>query len=108
MWLHDYSVRSVISRSEGFFVLNVGKWQAKLGGQPLTLSRLLHSDPHSRGRPNEDHGRDRHGRGTLTAPRGSPVKGLSGGHSGQTSPIEPSMSVFPRPPRPERRRAGGS
>ena len=33
--LHDYSVERVISRSEGSFVFNVGKWQAKLGDQPF-------------------------------------------------------------------------
>jgi ketosteroid isomerase-like protein len=29
--LHDYSVQRTISRSEGNFVFNAGKWQAKLG-----------------------------------------------------------------------------
>jgi ketosteroid isomerase-like protein len=29
--LHDYSVQRTISRSEGSFVFNAGKWQAKLG-----------------------------------------------------------------------------
>jgi ketosteroid isomerase-like protein len=33
--LHDYSVRRVISRSEGSFVFNVGEWQAKVGDQPF-------------------------------------------------------------------------
>ncbi|WP_426441364.1 nuclear transport factor 2 family protein [Bradyrhizobium genosp. P] len=31
--LHDYSVQRVISRSEGSFVFNAGRWQAKLGDQ---------------------------------------------------------------------------
>jgi ketosteroid isomerase-like protein len=31
--LRDYSVQRVISRSEGNFVFNAGKWQAKLGDQ---------------------------------------------------------------------------
>ncbi|WOH74047.1 nuclear transport factor 2 family protein [Bradyrhizobium sp. NDS-1] len=33
--LHDYSVRRVISHSEGSFILNVGEWQAKVGDQPF-------------------------------------------------------------------------
>jgi ketosteroid isomerase-like protein len=33
--LHDYSVRRVISRSEGSFVFNAGEWQAKVGDQPF-------------------------------------------------------------------------
>jgi ketosteroid isomerase-like protein len=33
--LHDYSVRRVISRSEGSFVFNAGEWQAKLGDRPF-------------------------------------------------------------------------
>jgi len=33
--LHDYSVRRVISRSEGSFVFNAGEWQAKLGDKPF-------------------------------------------------------------------------
>jgi ketosteroid isomerase-like protein len=33
--LHDYSVRRVISRSEGSFVFNAGEWQAELGDQPF-------------------------------------------------------------------------
>ncbi|MCK1656172.1 nuclear transport factor 2 family protein [Bradyrhizobium sp. 151] len=33
--LHDYSVRRVISRREGSFILNVGEWQAKVGDQPF-------------------------------------------------------------------------
>jgi ketosteroid isomerase-like protein len=33
--LHDYSVRRVISRSEGSFVFNAGEWQAMVGDQPL-------------------------------------------------------------------------
>jgi len=33
--LHDYSVRRVISRSEGTFFFNAGTWQAKLGDQPF-------------------------------------------------------------------------
>jgi hypothetical protein len=33
--LHDYSVRRVISRSEGSFVFNVGEWQAEVGDQPF-------------------------------------------------------------------------
>jgi hypothetical protein len=31
----DYSVRRVISRSEGSFSFNAGEWQAKLGDQPF-------------------------------------------------------------------------
>src|SRR4051794_36257955 len=33
--LHDYSVRRVVSRSEGSFVFNAGEWQAKVGDQPF-------------------------------------------------------------------------
>jgi hypothetical protein len=33
--LHDYSVRRVISRSEGSFTFNAGEWQAELGDQPF-------------------------------------------------------------------------
>ena len=33
--LHDYAVERVISRSEGSFVFNAGKWQAKLGDRSL-------------------------------------------------------------------------
>jgi len=33
--LHDYTVQRVISRSEGNFVFNAGKWQAKLGDRPF-------------------------------------------------------------------------
>jgi ketosteroid isomerase-like protein len=33
--LHDYSVERVISRPEGNFVFNAGKWRAKLGDQPF-------------------------------------------------------------------------
>jgi ketosteroid isomerase-like protein len=35
MGLHDYTVQRTGSRSEGTFVFNVGKWQAKLGDRPL-------------------------------------------------------------------------
>src|SRR5258708_34709632 len=32
MGLHDYTVQRTVSRSEGTFVFNAEKWQAKLGG----------------------------------------------------------------------------
>jgi ketosteroid isomerase-like protein len=35
MGLHDYTVQRTVSRSEGTFVFNAGKWQAKVGDQPL-------------------------------------------------------------------------
>lgn len=35
MGLHEYTVRRVVSRTHGAFVLNAGEWKAKLGDRPF-------------------------------------------------------------------------
>lgn len=66
--LHDYSVRQVVSRSR--FLCVQRRRVAGEGGRSR-LPWLLHRGPRSRGRPNQDHGRDGYG--------GSPL-GRGGGH----------------------------